>query len=106
MKTESFIKTNIETTVQGINVVITTEYKQGGVPNVYTCNVSERVESVEEPGKWFNVNSILNVDTRDMQVNTSENVPFGLLAALESEMMVAHEFVMAGINAKTIVHEI
>lgn len=101
MKTESFIKTNIETAVQGINVVITTEYKQGETPNVYTCNVSERVESVEgEPERWFNANSILNVRTRNMQVNTSENVPVGFLATLETEMMAAHEFVMAEIAAK------
>lgn len=104
MKLINFIKTNIETTVQGINVVITTEYKQDGTPSLYSCNVSGQVAPLHEgdPGKWFNVNSILNVETRDVQVNTSGSVPVGFLSALESEMIAAHEFVMAGINAQNV----
>lgn len=102
MKTESFVKTNIETTVQGIEVVITTECKQGEIPSVYNCNVSGQIPPVQEGEieKWFNVNSILNVETRDVQVNTSGSVPVGFLASLETEMMAAHEFVMSEIEAE------
>lgn len=108
MKTESFIKTNIETTVQGISVVVMTEYKQNETPSIYTCNVSGQIDPIQEgdPGKWFNVSSVLNIGTQDVQVNTSGSVPVGFLAALEVEMMAAHEFVMAEINAKTMGHEI
>lgn len=101
MKTESFIKTNIETTVQCIEVLITTECKQGEIPSVYNCNVSGQIPPVQEGEieKWFNVNIGLNTDSREVQVSTSGNVPLGFLAALETEMLKAHEFVMAGIEA-------
>lgn len=97
MKTTSFIKTQVETTVQGIAVVVATEYKQGETPNMYTCNVSTQVEQ-----KWFNVNSTLNVSEQDVQVNTSGNVPVGFLAALETEMVAVHAFVAAEINAQNV----
>lgn len=102
MKAEFFIKTNITTMVQGIDVVIMTECKQGEMPSVYNCNISGQTPPVQEGEleKWFNVNCILGVETRDVQVNTSGSVPVGFLSALEIEMMAAHEFVMAEINAK------
>lgn len=95
MKSTSFIKTQVDTTVQGIAVVVTTEYKQGETPNMYTCNVSAQVDQ-----KYFNVNSVLNVADQDVQVNTSGNVPVGFLAALETEMVAVHAFVAAEINAQ------
>lgn len=102
MEIVNSIKTEVKTTVQGIDVVINTEYIN--TPSIYTCNVSQQLPSRQEDGvvKWFNVNSILNVETRDVQVNTSGSVPVGFLSALESEMIAAHEFVMAGINAQNV----
>lgn len=103
MKTESFIKTNIETTVQGIAVLVTTEYKQEETPSIYTCNVSDQISSIQEgESKWFNVNMVLDMVGKDVQVGTSGNVPVGFLAALESEMLAAHDLVMSGINDKNI----
>lgn len=107
MKTTNFIKTNIETTVQGINVVVTTEYKQGEYPSVFNCNVQGQVVEQQEgqqvqpvPSRWFNVNSMLNVASREVQVNTSGSVPVGFIAALETEMIAARDFVVAEINAQ------
>ena len=100
MKTESFIKTNIETTVQGTSVVVTTEYKQGKTPVVYNCNISGQVEPVQEgdPVKWSNVSCELNTESREVQVSTSGSVPVGFLAALETEMLKAHEYLMSELN--------
>lgn len=100
MEIVNSIKTEVKTTVQGIDVVINTEYIN--TPSIYTCNVSQQLPSRQEDGvvKWINVNYSINVDTRDVQVGTSGDVPVGFLAALEVEMLKVHEFVMSEIEAQ------
>lgn len=97
MKAESFIKKNVETTVQGIVVVITNECKKGEIPNLYKCDFNGEISPSGEGGEtlYFNGNVTLNILERKVQVWSSENVPFGFLGALEQEMLSVHEFVMS-----------
>ncbi len=106
MEIVNSIKTEVKTTVQGIDVVINTEYIN--TPSIYTCNVSQQLPSRQEDGvvKWINVNYSINVDTRDVQVGTSGDVPVGFLAALELAILEAADLVMAGIKAKGGMNEI
>lgn len=100
MQVVNSIKTEVKTTIQGIDVVISTEYVN--VPSIYVCNVSQQLPSQEgDTGKWINVNYTLNVDTRSVQVGTNENIPVGFLAALELAILEAADLVMSGINSKT-----
>ena len=87
------MKKKIATTIQGIDVVIETEFVEGNVPSVYSCNVQGVVKLVQEEvnENWFNINYTLNVSMMDVQVNTSGNVPVGFLSKLEREMLAAHE---------------
>jgi len=93
MEITSLVKKKIATTIQGIDVVIETEFVEGNVPSVYSCNVQGVVKLVQEEvnENWFNINYTLNVSMMDVQVNTSGNVPVGFLSKLERGMLAAHE---------------
>lgn len=96
MEITNLIKKNIKTTVQGIDVLITTEYNQGEIPCVYNCNVSGQVKPIHEgkPEKWFNINCTLDIEEKVVQINTSGDVPIGFLAALETEILAANELLI------------
>lgn len=97
MKLSNFIKTDVETAVQGTAVVVITERKAGEMPNLYRCDFNGEVPPLEEGGVtlYFNGNATLNVQERKVQVWSSENTPVGFLGALEQEMLAVHEFVMS-----------
>lgn len=101
MKLRNFIKSEVNTTVQGFAIVVIVEREEGKTPNLYKCDFSGEIPPVEEGGVtlYFNGNAILNASERKVQVWSSENVPVGFLGALETEMLKVHEFVMSKLEA-------
>lgn len=96
MKITKIIKVNVETEIQGIPAIITTEYKENENPTSLECSISGQRLNVES----INMRVLLNILSNHVQVSTSDNIPVGFIQVVELEMIKVYDFIMLEINSK------
>ncbi|MEG2228454.1 MAG: hypothetical protein RRY39_08175 [Odoribacter sp.] len=93
-------KSNI--TIQGIGVVISTEYQQGNLPTVLSARASGQVakKPQQDPVTYMDLSASYNVEAKSFNNCNGSNVPVGFIQELELKIVETYEQIKLGTEVK------